>query len=400
MTGSELREALPVLEDLPDVRGARVLVRADFNTPLQEGEEGVMVVADDFRIRTALPTLEWLQAQGAEVTACSHLGRPEGAPDPRWAIAPVAARLAELCPGVTMLENLRFFPGEKANDPAYARSLAQGFDGYVNEAFGVSHRRHASIVGLPALLPSAAGRRLAVEVEVLGRLLDQPARPFVGVVGGAKVADKLGVLDALARRVDVLAIGGAMAFTFLAAMGYGVGASLVDLSHVEDCRRLLHSGAEILLPTDVVALEPGGVYGAESPPSGPRGDVKVMGRDLPDGWCGLDIGPETAQAFSSAIVTAGTVLWNGPLGAVEDDRFSSGTAGVAQAVASCPGFTVVGGGDSAGVLDRLGLAQSVDFLSTGGGASLALVELGDLPGLAALRDAVNAPGRRLRPQAG
>ncbi|MHB8218822.1 MAG: phosphoglycerate kinase [Acidimicrobiales bacterium] len=391
---------MPVLEDLPAVAGSRILVRTDFNVPLTEGHGGGAAVADDFRIRTALPTLEWLVEHGAAVTACSHLGRPDGAPDERWAMEPVRERLAQLCPGVDLMENLRFSPGEKANDPAFVASLVAGFDGYVNEAFGVAHRCHASVVGPPTLLPSAAGRRLALEVEVLGGLLDQPARPFVAVVGGAKVADKLGVLDALASRVDVLAVGGAMAFTFLAALGHDVGASLVELSHVEACRRLVHSGVELILPSDVVALEPGGAYGSGNARCGPRGDVKVMGRDLPDGWSGLDIGPETADAFAAAIETAGTVLWNGPLGVVEDDRFAGGTCRVAEAVAACPGFTVVGGGDSAGALERLGLADKVSFLSTGGGASLALVELGDLPGLAALRDARNAPGRRLRPGAG
>jgi phosphoglycerate kinase len=399
MTGRELRQALPVLEDLPSVAGARILVRTDFNVPLTE-EGGRVEVADDFRIRTALPTLEWLVDRGATVTACSHLGRPDGAPDQRWSMGPVRERLVELCPGVDLMENLRFSPGEKANDPAFLSSLVDGFDGYVNEAFGVAHRRHASVVGPPTKLPSAAGRRLAVEVEVLGSLLDEPARPFVAVVGGAKVADKLGLLCALARRVDVLAVGGAMAFTFLAALGHDIGASLVDLSQVEACRKLVHSGVELILPSDVVALEPGGTCGHDSGPSGPRGDAKVMGRDLPDGWQGLDIGPETAEAFAAAIGVAGTVLWNGPLGVVEDDRFAGGTCRVAEAVASCSGFTVVGGGDSAGALERLGLVQKVDFLSTGGGASLALVELGDLPGLAALREAVNAPGRRSRPRAG
>lgn len=396
MTGRQLRQALPVLEDLPEVAGSRILVRTDFNVPLTEGDGDRVEVADDFRIRTALPTLEWLVERGASVTACSHLGRPDGAPDPRWAMDPVRRRLAELCPGVDLMENLRFSPGEKANDPAFVASLVAGFDGYVNEAFGVAHRRHASVVGPPTMLPSAAGRRLALEVEVLGGLLDKPERPFVAVVGGAKVADKLGVLDALARRVDVLAVGGAMAFTFLAALGHDVGASLVDLAQVEACRRLVHSGVDLILPTDVVALEPGGTYGPAGGHCGPRGDVKVMGPDLPDGWSGLDIGPETAEAFATAIGTAGTVLWNGPVGVVEDDRFAAGTCRVAEAVATCPGFTVVGGGDSAGALERLGLADQVGFLSTGGGASLALVELGDLPALAALRDAVNAPGRRMR----
>jgi phosphoglycerate kinase len=387
-------QGVPLLEDLPDVDGRRVLVRADFNVPLTDGSDDRPAVADDFRIRTALPTLEWLLERGAAVTACSHLGRPHGAPDRRWVMAPVEERLAELCPGVALMENLRFSPGEKTNDPAFVATLVEGFDGYVNEAFGVAHRRHASVVGPPAHLPSAAGRRLAREVEVLCCLLDGPARPFVAVVGGGKVADKLGVLEALATRVDVLAVGGAMAFTFLAALGHDVGASLVDLERVEDCRRLLGSGVTILLPVDTVALEPGGTYGPPTCESGPRGDAKVVDRDLPDGWQGLDIGPETAETFAEAIASAGTVLWNGPLGVVEDERFAAGTRRVAEAVAACPGFTVVGGGDSARALEHLSLVDRVDFLSTGGGAMLELVELGDLPGLAALRSAPNAIGRQ------
>ena len=382
---------LPLLEDLPDVDGREVLVRVDFNVPLEEDAAGGRVVSDDFRIRAALPTLEWLRERGARVTACSHLGRPDGAPDPAWSMDPVREHLAELCPGVALTENLRFDPGEKANDPAFVRGLVEGFDAYVNEAFGVAHRAHASVVGPPAFLPSAAGRQVAREVEVLGGLLLDAARPFVAVVGGAKVGDKLGVLRALTRKVDVLVVGGAMAFTFLAALGHDVGASIVDMGLVEECRRLLHGKVPILLPADVLALEPGGVFGVCL--DGPRGDTKVLGRDIPDGWTGLDIGPETAESFAEVIATAGTVLWNGPMGAFEDDRFASGTRRVAEAVAACPGFTVVGGGDSASALEHLGMAGKVDFLSTGGGASLQFIEHGDLPGLAALRGASNAPGR-------
>ncbi len=392
MTVGSPLDGIPLLEDLPPVDGRRILVRTDFNTPLTEGPDGRLQVADDYRIRTALPTLEWLIERGAQVTACSHLGRPDGAPDPRWDMAPVAERLAELAPGVSLLENLRFSPGEKGNDPAFVAQLVEGFDGYVNEAFGVAHRRHASVVGPPQTLPSAAGRQLAREVEVLGSLLDAPARPFVAVVGGAKVADKLGALIALDERADVVAVGGAMAFTFLAALGHQVGSSPVDFEHLESCRQLLDSGAKIILPVDTVALEPGGEFGSHSL-GGPRGDAKLVGRDLPDGWQGLDIGPETAEAFAEAIASAGTVVWNGPLGVIEDDRFAAGTHRVARAVADCPGFTVVGGGDSVRALDAFGLADRIDFVSTGGGASLALLELGDLPALDALRAAPNAPGR-------
>lgn len=388
MTKSGPLRGLPQLEDLPGVEGKRVLCRVDFNVPLHQLPDGSREVDDDFRIRTALPTLRWLQERGARVVACSHLGRPKGAPDPRWSMEPVRRRLEELLPGVELLENLRFSPGETGNDPAFVDELVDGCAAYVNEAFGVSHRAHASVVGPPARLPSAAGRRLAREVEVLGGLLDEPERPFVAVVGGAKVADKLGVLQALAPKVDTLAVGGAMAFTFLSALGHEVGASLVDSERLEDCRRLLDSGTAVLLPTDVVALGPGGTWGGDAEPSG---ETRVVGRDVPEGWTGLDVGPESAAAFAAAIDSARTVLWNGPLGVVEDERFAGGTRAVAQAVADCPGFTVVGGGDSAAALEHLGLSERVSFLSTGGGASLELVELGDLPGLAALRGAVNAP---------
>jgi phosphoglycerate kinase len=370
--------------------GRRVLVRCDFNTPLGEDAKGRAVVADDFRVRAALPTLEWLLARGAKVTAVSHLGRPDGQYDARYEMAPVRQRLDELCPGVALGENLRFSPGEKTNGAAFVKELVDGHDVYVNEAFGVAHRSHASVVGPPATLPSAAGRELAHEVCELGGLLHDPARPFVAVVGGAKVADKLGVLRALASRVDVLAIGGAMAFTFLAALGHEVGDSILDTAHLEECRQLLHAGVEVLLPTDVVALEPGCTYGGARRHHG-AGGVKVLGADLPDGWTGLDIGPDSAAAFAAAVAGAGSVLWNGPLGAFEDDRFAAGTATVARAVAGSAAHTVVGGGDSARALRDLGLAEQVDFLSTGGGASLEFLEHGDLPGLAALRAAVNAP---------
>jgi len=383
---------LPLLEDLPDLDGRRVLVRVDFNVPLHIGVRGKATVADDFRITAALPTLRWLLDEGADVVACSHLGRPAGAPDPRWQMDPVRERLEVLCPGVALMENLRFDPGEKANDPAFVQRLIEGFDAYVDEAFGAAHRAHASIVGPPQFLPSAAGLRFAKEVEVLGGIMEHPARPFVAIVGGAKIADKLDVLKVLATKVDTLVIGGGMAFTFLAARGQQVGSSLYDPDHLEDCRALLASGVRILLPTDTRALEPGGTFGPPSGGHGPRGSVKVIEGDLPDGWTGLDIGPDTTAAFAAEVATAGTVLWNGPLGAFEDHRFAAGTRIVAEAVAHCPGFSVVGGGDSASALDELGLSDKIGYLSTGGGASLSFIELeGHLPGIDALRRAPNAP---------
>jgi phosphoglycerate kinase len=373
-----------------------VLVRVDFNVPLEADPAvpGSRRVADDYRIRTALPTLRWLLDHGAHVTACSHLGRPKGAPDPSLDVQPVRAALEDLAPGVQLLENLRFSPGETANDPAFVDELVEGQDAYVNEAFGASHRAHASIVGPPARLPSAAGRQLLREAEVLGHLLDAPDRPFVAVLGGAKVADKLGVLEALAEKVDVLCVGGAMAFTFLAAKGHHVGDSLVDMDLVEPCERLLASGTEVLLPLDVVALasgEPVGPAAAAEQAASGVGATRVVGRDVPEGWRGLDIGPQTAAAFAAAVAGAATVFWNGPLGMTEDERFVAGTHKVAEAVASSRSFSVVGGGDSVAALRHLGLADRVGFLSTGGGASLELLEKGDLPGLAALRGAPNAP---------
>jgi phosphoglycerate kinase len=397
-TGNPLLNGLPLLGDLPDLDGASVLVRVDFNVPLRPCEGEPSVVTDDFRIRAALPTLEYLLAQGATVTACTHLGRPDGAPDVRYDLGPVREELARLAPQVELLENLRFDPGEEANDPAFVEKLINSHDAYVNDAFGVSHRSHASVVGPPSRLPSAAGFLLQLEIEALGGLLGSPARPFVAVVGGAKVADKLGVLKALLHRVDVLIVGGGMAFTFLAAAGHSVGGSLIDPDRIDECAALLASGKTILLPSDIVALEPGASFGCGCI----DGEVTVTGSDLPDGWCGLDIGPVTVDTYAEAIATAGTVLWNGPMGVFEDERFAAGTRTVAEAVAACPGFTVVGGGDSARALDELGMGDAVDFLSTGGGASLELIEHGDLPGLAALRAGPNAPGEptKRRPSRG
>jgi len=365
---------LPQLEDLPDPSGKRVLLRADFNVPIQDGS-----IEDDLRIRAALPTITWLQDHGAQVTACSHLGRPKGKPDPEYSMDPVRARLAELASGVELMENLRFDPGEESNNAVFVDRLVEGQDLYVDDAFGAAHRAHASIVGPPSRLPSAAGRLLAREVEVLGSLLDKPRKPFVTVLGGAKVSDKLGVIDALLQRVDRLVLGGGMCFTFLAAQGHSVGDSLLEEDKVDDCRRLLEEAAdELVLPTDVVAL-------------GPSDEVRTLGTDIPDGWKGLDIGPGSAAEFSDEVTGAGTVLWNGPMGMFEDDRFAAGTRALAHAMADSPGFTVVGGGDSASAVRRFGVADQIDWVSTGGGASLQFLEHGDLPGLEALRKAPNAP---------
>ncbi len=367
---------VPRLEDLGNLDGRRVLVRCDFNVPLVGG-----AITDDLRIRAALPTLRYLLDAGAHVTACSHLGRPGGSPDPAYSMEPVRARLAELVPGVELLENLRFDPGETADDPGFTERLIEGYDAYVNDAFGASHRAHASVVGPPRHLPSAAGRLLAREVEVLSGLRDSARHPFVGILGGAKVSDKLGVIGALLDVVDELIVGGGMCFTFLAAKGANVGSSLLEEDLIEDCARLLDSGAPIRLPLDITALGPGGRIG--DPSAG--GEVRQVGTSMPDGWMGLDIGPGSAVEFCDVIAEARTVLWNGPMGVFEDPRFAAGTRTVAEAVADCRGFTVVGGGDSAAAARQFGLDDRMDHVSTGGGAALELIEKGDLPGLAALR---------------
>jgi len=366
---------IPTLADLGDVRGKRVLVRTDFNVPMEDG-----VITDDFRIRAALPTISWLVERGATVVTASHLGRPKGAPTPKYSMDAVGMRLAELAPGVELLENLRFDPGEEANDPAFVERLVAGIDLYVDDAFGACHRAHASIVGPPRTLPSAMGLLLQKEVEVLLGLRADPKRPFVAVLGGSKISDKLGVVEALLAVVDSLVVGGAMCFTFLAAQGYPVGDSLWEPDQVDTCKRLLAesatNGKTIHLPEDLVGLDAGGRFA-------------TFGLRLPDGAKGFDIGPGTAAAFSDVIMEARTVFWNGPMGMFEDPRFEAGTRTVAQAMADTKAFTVVGGGDSAAALAQFGFADDVDHVSTGGGAALELLELGDLPGLEALRGAPN-----------
>jgi len=385
---------VPQLESLPLPKGTRVLLRADFNVPLHDGS-----IEDDLRITASLPTIEWLQSRQAKVVCCSHLGRPKGKPDPAFSLAPVAERLGELlgtdvalaphiadpatihqtralpAGAVMLVENLRFDPGEEANDPAFVRQLAGLADVYVDDAFGAAHRAHASIVGPPHMMPSAGGRLLAREVDVLTQLLERPKRPFVVVLGGVKVSDKLGVIDALLDRCDQLLIGGAMAFTFLVADGGHVGHSFVEAAQVEHCRQLLATG-KVVLPTDAVAAD------------AIRADATarhVSAHSIPDGWTGVDIGPETASSYADVVEGAATLLWNGPMGIYEMKPFAAGTRTVAEAVADCRGFTVVGGGDSAAAVREMGFADRVDHVSTGGGAALELIEFGDLPGLEALR---------------
>ena len=378
---------LPHLEDLPDVSGKRVVVRCDFNVPMTNG-----VIDDDLRIRSAVPTLQWLVEHRAVVTAASHLGRPKGKADPKSDIGPVRARLAELVPGVTVLDNLRWNAGEEGNDPAFVDTLVKDQELYVDDAFGAAHRAHASIVGPPARLPSAAGRLLAREVEVLSGLLEDPKRPFVAILGGSKVSDKLGVVEALLAKVDKMLIGGGMCFTFLAALGHQVGDSITEPDHVAWCEELLQQTDKIVLPTDLTLLGPGGKIGDP----GAGGDVRQAGINVPPGYMGLDIGPGTAAEFSDIIAGARTVLWNGPMGVFEDLRFQAGTVTVANAVADCRGYTVIGGGDSAAAAAKFGVDDRIDHISTGGGASLELIEQGDLPGLRALRESAERFGLSTR----
>jgi len=392
---------LPRLEDLPLRPGARVLLRADFNVPLSDTGR----ITDDMRIRAALPTIEWLLDREVAIIACSHLGRPKGAPDPKYSLAPVAERLGDmlaievaLCPEVVgeqastmaaglgrqqimVLENLRFEPGETKGPESdlhgdLAAALAGLADCYVNDAFGAAHRAHASVVGPPRHIPSAAGRLLGAEIDAIGGLLESPARPFVALLGGSKVSDKIGVIDALLDRCDLLLVGGAMASTFLAAQGHPVGDSLVELDQVDQCRSRLETG-KVSVPTDAVIAK-------EIAPDALT--AVVAAGEVPDGWKILDVGPATATEYAAEVARAGTVFWNGPMGVFEVEPFAAGTRAVAEAVAAADGYTVVGGGDSAAALAQFGLADRVSHLSTGGGASLEFLEQGDLPGLRALRE--------------
>ncbi|MGH2979285.1 MAG: phosphoglycerate kinase [Solirubrobacterales bacterium] len=385
-----------------DPGGRRPLVRVDFNVPL-EGEEDSRTVADDGRIRAALPTIEYLRERGARLVLVSHLGRPQG-PEPRYSMAPVSARLGELlgidvrqAPAVVgpevewhaqqlaegevlMLENSRFEPGETKNDPALADALSRLGDMYVNDAFGAAHRAHATTAGVARRLrPAVAGFLLEREVTVLSSLLSQPEHPFVVVLGGAKVSDKIGVIERFLGIADTILVGGAMCFAFFRAMGRPTGDSLVEEEGVEHARRVLElaegSQCRLALPQDLVLADR---FDADA-------QTRVAAADaVPDGWMGLDIGPRTAEACAAEIATARTVLWNGPMGAFELEPFATGTQTVAEALAANDGTTVVGGGDSAAALEQFGLADSVTHLSTGGGAALELLEGKPLPGVEAL----------------
>ena len=372
------------LDDL-DVEGKRVLVRVDFNVPLDEEQN----ITDDARIRAALPTLEELRSKGARLVLAAHLGRPKDR-EPELSLRPAAERLSELLGeevelapdlddvpdgDVVMLENVRYEKGETKNDPELAQRYAALADAYVNDAFGAAHRAHASTEAVARLLPSAAGRLLEREVSTLRGILEDPKRPLVAVVGGAKVTDKIGVLEAFLDRADAILIGGAMCFPFFAAQGHDVGDSLCEEEGIEPARKLAGQD-KIRLPEDLVA-------GREFKADTERRELD--GIDVPDGWMGLDVGTATAERFAGVIAEAGTVFWNGPMGAFELEPFAAGTKRVAEAIAAAPGTTVVGGGDSAAALAHFGLADEVDHLSTGGGASLELVEGKPLPGVEVLQ---------------
>ncbi len=394
--------SVPTLGDL-EVGDRRVFVRVDFNVPL-DGD----TVVDDTRIRAALPTLRRLREAGARLVLASHLGRPKGKPDPSLSLLPVAARLAELVDvevvfahetvgdevqrlardlpsgGILVLENLRFDPAEKAGDEDFARALASLADAYVNDAFGAMHRAHASITGVPKHLACAAGELVEREVAVLGSLLDPHQRhersPFAAILGGAKVSDKMGVIESLSKQVSHLFVGGAMAYTFLAAQDVAVGASRVEADKVDLARELLAScasrGVTVHLPADHVVADS---FSADAEAT------TTADQSIPDGKMGLDIGPATLRRWAEVLRDCRTVFWNGPMGVFEWDSFAGGTRGVAEALAGSEARTIVGGGDSAAALARFGLSDAVDHVSTGGGASLEFLEQGDLVGLQALR---------------
>lgn len=384
------------LEDI-DVNGKRVFVRVDFNVPVKDG-----VVGDDTRIRAALPTIQYLLDHGAAVILASHLGRPKGGPEEKFSLRPVAVHLggllgkpvafaddcigpsaeaaaAALKPGeVLVLENTRFYPGEEKNDPGMAKSLAALAQVYVNDAFGSAHRAHASTAGIADYLPAVAGYLLQKEIKYLGQAIDDPKRPFVAILGGAKISDKIGVIRNLLKKADAILIGGGMANTFFKAQGISVGDSLVEDEVLETAKELLAEGkGRLHLPLDVVLAD---AFDAEAK------SQTVPAGDVPAGWRILDIGPKTVEAYAKVIAGAGTVVWNGPMGVFEFPRFAAGTFGVARAVAASQAVSVIGGGESVAAINQSGLSEQITHISTGGGASLEMLEGLVLPGVAALQD--------------
>lgn len=388
------------VKDIP-VAGKRVLVRVDFNVPMNEKQE----ITDDRRIRAAIPTIQYLVDQKAKVILVSHLGRPKGKPTPQFRMDPVAKRLSELLGrdvkkvddvigdvparaiaemkdgDVILLENVRFYKEEEANDEGFARKLADLADIFVNDAFGTAHRAHASTAGVAKFLPAVAGFLMQKEIETMGRALENPVRPFVAILGGAKVSDKIGVIKNLIGKVDTLIIGGGMAYTFLKAKGYEVGDSLLEADKIDLASSLMQMaeqrGIKFLLPVDVVVADR----------FAPDANAKIVkSSQIPKGWQGVDIGPETVDAFKEAIKGAGTVIWNGPMGVFEMERFAVGTREIAEALAKSGAITIVGGGDSAAAIEQMGYADKMTHVSTGGGASLEFLEGLELPGVAVLQD--------------
>ena len=389
------------IEDI-DVSGKKVLVRVDFNFPLDENGN----ITDETRIKAALPTIKYLLEHNAAVILCSHLGRPKGEFNMKYSLAPVAKRLKEifgedkvvfasdvigesakkavdgLKPGnIVLLENLRFHKEEEKNDPAFAKALASYADIYVNDAFGTAHRAHASTAGVAEYLPAVAGYLIGKELSVMGKALDNPERPFVAILGGRKVSDKIGVINNLLEKVDTLIIGGAMSYTFFKAMGLNIGNSLVEEDKLELAKQLLSKakakGIKMLLPVDCVLARE---FNAEA-------EMLIVDYDkIPDGWEGMDIGPKTRELYAQAVKPAKTVIWNGPMGVFEFPRFAEGTKAVAKALSECSGTTIIGGGDSAAAVEQLGFADKISHISTGGGASLEFLEGLELPGVAALND--------------
>ncbi len=383
-----------------EVTGKKVLVRCDFNVPLKEG-----VITNDKRIVAALPTIKYLKDNGAKVILCSHLGRPKGEWLPEFSLAPVAARLSELlgCEvrmskdvigedahdisntlkegEVALLENVRYYKEETKNVPEFAKELASLAEIFVNDAFGTAHRAHASTTGVADYIPAVCGFLIQKEIDVMGKALDNPARPFVAVLGGAKVSDKIGVITNLLEKVDTLIVGGAMAYTFLKAEGHNVGISLCEEDKLELASELLakakEKGVDLLLPVDHFAADK---FDENAEP------VAVDGKDIPDGLMGMDVGPKSVEAFSAAVKNAKTVIWNGPMGVFEFKNFAKGTFSVAEAIAETDCISIIGGGDSVAAVTKLGFADKMTHISTGGGASLEFLEGLELPGIAALNE--------------